>query len=81
MPGGTARGWLLRRIRAAWVSCLMVFVLEGIGTPTHGAAADARIALIVDNAAYKSAPLANPVNDACACAIASAGGTSGERSR
>ncbi len=68
MPGGTARGRLLGWINAAWASRLVAVVLAGAGALVHAAAPDARIALIVGNAAYKSAPLANPVNDARAIA-------------
>ena len=48
------------------IRCLLSIVLVGFTLLPQGAAtaADARVALVIGNSTYKSAPLKNPVNDA-----------------
>lgn len=52
----------LRWCPLAWMACLLALCMA------PAAAADRQVALVIGNAAYRSAPLQNPVNDARAIA-------------
>ncbi len=62
------------RVRVSWVLASVLFILATVSPPlvaqqrTLGVApaqrTEQRVALVIGNAAYKSVPLANPVNDA-----------------
>jgi hypothetical protein len=64
-----ARSWIdaiAPRWRLAWV-CLVALTIAMAAWPNRAAAqvaGEARLALVIGNAAYRNSPLANPVNDA-----------------
>jgi hypothetical protein len=59
--GSRARASLLLRTLAAWLLFVALAASAQPGAPTGG---HQRIALVIGNAAYRNAPLDNPVNDA-----------------
>ncbi len=63
--------WPALRVRA-WLAALLCLWSLGLqaATSERAAKADIRVALVIGNAAYRDAPLLNPVNDAKAMAAA-----------
>src|SRR5688572_19357323 len=61
-------GGSLRQL--AWWMAMGLLAMPVSGMAQQRAASEARVALVIGNANYKDAPLANPVNDARAVAKA-----------
>jgi hypothetical protein len=66
LPARTWTDAIAPRWRLAW-ACLVALTIAVAVWPTRSAAqgaGEARLALVIGNAAYRNSPLANPVNDA-----------------